>query len=134
MLILYEWLRDYQKLVEDIAYLEFSLEKTEIELKRWVEGDLQGIKLQHDSLGAKVEENIEEIKRELKFKREQMFKLVQLIETFKGLDHKVLKMKYIDGMTLENIAHDLGYSAGYIYKKHAEIIRIIKYAGKLSIN
>jgi DNA-directed RNA polymerase specialized sigma subunit len=131
---LYEWLKEYQRLEDEIAFLEFNLEQTERELKRWVEGDLAKIKLQHDSDGAKVEENIEKIKRELEIKREQKLKLVRLIETFKGLDHKILKMKYVDGMTLENIAYDLGYSPSYIYKKHAEIVKRIKFAELLSQN
>jgi DNA-directed RNA polymerase specialized sigma subunit len=126
--MLYDWLRDYQKLEEDIIYLEFNLEQTERELKRWVEGDLSDVRLTQDSLGSKVEENIEKIKNDLAFKREQKLNLVQLVEKFKGLDNKILKMKYVDGMTLDNIAHDLGYSTSHIYKKHAEIVRMIKFA------
>ncbi|WP_026581032.1 MULTISPECIES: hypothetical protein [Bacillaceae] len=131
---MYEWLRDYQKLEEEITYLEFNLEQTERELKRWmIGGDLSGIQLQPDSKGAKVEEIIEKIKVDLQFKREQMKKLLCLVDKFKGLDHKILKMKYVDGMTLETIAEDLNYSASYIYKKHAEIIRMIKFAESLSL-
>jgi DNA-directed RNA polymerase specialized sigma subunit len=125
---LYEWLRDYQKLEEEITYLEFNLEQTERELKRWVEGDLYGVRLTEGSLGGKVEEVIEKIKDDLEFKRKQKLNLIQLVEKFKGLDNKILKMKYVDGMTLDNIAHDLGYSTSHIYKKHAEIIKMIKFA------
>lgn len=131
---LYEWLKDYQKLTEEIAYLEFNLEQTEKELKRWVYGDLSKVKLTADSDGAKVEENLERIKNELDFKKEQLDKLIKLVDTFKGLDHKILKMKYIDGLTLEEIAEELNYSSSYIYKKHAEIMRMIKFAEKLSLN
>lgn len=126
---LYEWLKDYQRLEEEISYLEFNLEQTKRELKRWeLGGDLSGIQLQPDSLGARVEDNIDRIQNELAFKREQKLNLIQLVEKFKGLDNKILKMKYVDGMTLDNIAHDLGYSTSHIYKKHAEIIRMIKFA------
>lgn len=130
--MVYEWLRDYQKLEEDIAYLEFNLEQTERELRRWVSGDLSGVKLEADSLGAKVEDNIERIKNEIKFKQEQKEKLTSLVEKFKGLDNQILRMKYIDGMTLEGIAQELNYSASYIYKKHAEIMRMIKFAESFS--
>lgn len=42
--MLYEWLRDYRKLEDEIAYLEFNLERSENELRRWVSGDLTGVK------------------------------------------------------------------------------------------
>lgn len=132
--MLYEWLRDYQNLTQDIAYLEFNLEQTERELKRWVSGDLADIKLEADSRGSKVEENIEKIKDDLVFKKEQLIKLLNLINTFKGLDNKILKMKYIDGMTLDNIAYDLGYSNSYIYKKHAAIVKMIKFAETVQLS
>lgn len=129
--MLYEWLKDYQKLEEEIAYLEFNLEQTERELKRWIEGDLSKVKLQHDSLGAKVEEQIERIKKELENKLEQKEKLIQLVDKFKGLDNKILKLKYVEGMTLENIAYKLNYSPNYIKRKHAEIMKIIKFVDSM---
>lgn len=58
-------LKDYQKLEEEITYLEFNLERTELELKRWISGDLAKYKLTADSDGAKVEEHIERIKGNL---------------------------------------------------------------------
>ena len=51
---------------------------------------------------------------------------MNMIDRFDGLDNQILKMKYIDGMTLEIIASELEYSNSYIYKKHAELARIIK--------
>lgn len=131
---MYEWLRDYQKLEEEIAYLEYNLEQTERELKRWVSGDLYGVKLQQDSLGAKVEDNIERIKNDLAFKIEQRDNLINLVNNFKGLENKILKMKYIDGMTLDNIAYELGYSTSHIYKKHAEVIKRIKFAETINLS
>lgn len=124
---MYEWLRDYQKLEEELTYLEFSLETTELELKRWTSGDLSHVRLEQDSLGAKVEDNIEKIKKELEFKINQKDKLVKLVSTFKGLDHKILKLKYVDGMTLEQIAENLSYSSSHVKKKHAELVRTIKF-------
>lgn len=128
---MYNWLKDYQRLEEQISYLEFKLDDTERELKRWVEGDLQNVKLQHDSLGAKVEENIEKIKDQLQEKMDQRQKLVDLVTKFKGLENKILVMKYIEGMKLETIAEELNYSPSHIYKKHTEIIKRIKFAEEL---
>lgn len=130
---LFDWLKDYQKLEERIAYLDYNLDKTKAELKRWVSGDLREVRLTAESEGAKVEERIEAIEYELGNEMNDMYKLKNLISKFKGLDNRILKMKYVDGMTLEEIAEDMNYSSSYIYKKHAEIIRRIKFAEELAL-
>ncbi|MED2206981.1 DUF1492 domain-containing protein [Bacillus thuringiensis] len=130
---MFDWLKDYQKLEEDIEYLDYNLDKTKAELKRWVSGDLREVRLTAESEGAKVEERIEAIEYELAHKMNAMCDLLKLISKFKGLENKLLKMKYVDGMTLEEIAEDMNYSSSYIYKKHAEIIRRIKFAEELAL-
>lgn len=123
----FEWLKDYKKLEEDIAYLEYNLDKSKAELKRWISGDLQNVRLTAESEGAKVEGRIEAIEYELAYKMNEEYDLKLLINKFTGLDHQILKMKYIDGMTLEQIAFELHYSTGYIRRKHAEIRKIVKF-------
>jgi len=130
---LFDWLKDYQKLEERIAYLDYNLDKAKAELKRWVSGDLREVRLTAESEGAKVEERIEAIEYELAHKMNAMCDLLKLISKFKGLENKLLKMKYVDGMTLEEIAEDMNYSSSYIYKKHAEIIRRIKFAEEFAL-
>lgn len=130
---MYDWLRDYQQIQEEIAYLEYNLERSQKELKRWVNGDLVGVKLTADSDGAKLEERIERIDRELQVKLLEQKNFLELINRFSGLNHKVLKLKYVDGMTLEEIAEILNYSASYIYKKHAEIAKMIKFAHEIKL-
>lgn len=130
---LFDWLKDYHKLEERIAYLDYNLDKTKAELKRWVSGDLREVRLTAESEGAKVEERIEAIEYELANEMNDMYKLKNLISKFRGLDNRILKMKYVDGMTLEEIAEDMNYSSSYIYKKHAEIIRRIKFAEELAL-
>ncbi|EEL38299.1 HTH transcription regulator [Bacillus cereus Rock3-29] len=124
-------MKDYQKLEQDIAYLEYNLDKTKAELKRWISGDLREVRLTAESEGAKVEERIEAIEYELAHKMNDMYKLKKLINTFKGLENRILKLKYIDGMTLERVAEELNYSTGYINKKHAEIMREINFVERL---
>ncbi|MEN1934981.1 DUF1492 domain-containing protein [Paenibacillus sp. 102] len=128
---MFNWLKDYQKLEEDIAYLEYNLEQTEAELKRWIIGDLRDVRLTAESEGAKVENRIEAIEYELAHKMNAMYDLKNLVNKFKGLDNQILKMKYINGMTLEQIAYDLNYSPNYIKRKHAEIRKIIKFVDAL---
>jgi len=130
---MYDWLRDYQQIQEEIAYLEYNLERSQKELKRWVNGDLVGVKLTADSDGAKLEERIERIDRELQVKLLEQKNFLELINRFSGLNHKILKLKYVDGMTLEEIAEILNYSASYIYKKHAEIAKMIKFAHEIKL-
>ncbi|PFD99942.1 hypothetical protein CN288_19120 [Bacillus sp. AFS023182] len=124
---MFEWMKDYQKLEEDIAYLDYNLYKTKAELKRWISGDLRDVRLTAESDGAKVEGHIEAIEYELAHKMNAMYDLKYLISKFTGLENRILKMKYVDGMTLEQIAFDLHYSTGYIRRKHAEIKKIVKF-------
>lgn len=124
---MYEWLLEYRDLVQDIDYLEHKLERNEVEVKRWIEGDLEGVPLRRESIAANLEEIIEKIKQEIAFKHRQRDKLIQLVEKFEGLEHRILKLKYVDGYTLEAIALKLNYSASHIKKKHAELIRLIRF-------
>ncbi|MGH1142125.1 hypothetical protein [Bacillus pseudomycoides] len=128
---MFDWLKDYQKLEEEITYLEYNLDKTKAELKRWIYGDLQEVRLTADSEGAKVEGRIEMIEYELAHKMNAMYDLKNLVSKFKGLDNKIIQMKYIEGMTLEQIALDLDYSPYYIKRKHAEIRKIINFVDAL---
>ncbi len=130
---LFNWLRDYQKLEEDIAYLEYNLDKTKAELRRWVSGDLREVRLTAESEGAKVENRIEAIEYELAHKMNDMYKLKKLISKFRGLENQILKLKYVDGMTLEEIAEVVNYSSSHIKKKHAELVRLIKFVEREGI-
>ncbi|EOO57080.1 phage protein [Bacillus cereus VD196] len=127
---MFNWLKDYQKLEERIAYLDYNLDKAKAELKRWVSGDLREVRLTAESEGAKVEERIEAIEYELAHKMNDMYKLKKLINTFKGLEHKIAYLKYVEGMTLEKIAEELNYSSQYIYNKHAAMREKVEYSNR----
>ncbi|AJQ61223.1 phage protein [Bacillus thuringiensis serovar morrisoni str. 4AA1] len=130
---MFNWLRDYQKLEEEIAYLEYNLDKTKTELRRWVSGDLREVRLTAESEGAKVENRIEAIEYELAHKMNDMYRLKKLISKFRGLENQILKLKYVDGMTLEEIAEVVNYSSSHIKKKHAELVRLIKFVEREGI-
>lgn len=130
---MYEWLRDYRKLEEEITYLEFNLERTKRELNRWENiYDLGKYKLVPESLGANVEEKIEAIEYELAHKLNDIHELKKLINTFSGLEYKILYRKHVEGKTLECIANELNYSTNYIKIKHANIMKMMQYAEKVS--
>lgn len=129
----HEWLKDYRKLEEEIAYLEFNLNKTKHELNRWESVyDLGKYRLEKESQGAKVEEKIEAIEYELAHKLNDLHDFKKLICTFSGLEYKILYRKHIEGKTLEIIANELNYSTNYIKMKHAEIMRMMRYAEKVT--
>ena len=123
---MYEWLKDYQRLGDEIIYLEHNLIRSQNELKRWVHGDLAGIKLTAESEGAKLEYRIEAIEYELAHKINDLYDMQKIMKAFKGLDNNIIFKKYVEGKTLELIAEEVGYSASHIKKRHAEIMRTIK--------
>lgn len=51
--------------------------------------------------------------------------LKELVSSFNGIEEQILRKKYIDGQTLEEIAdaEDVHYALSYIRKKHAELHR-----------
>ncbi|PGF00342.1 hypothetical protein [Bacillus toyonensis] len=127
---MFNWLKVYQELEQDISYLDYNLDKTKAELKRWISGDLRDVRLTSESEGAMVEERIEAIEYELAHKMNDMCKLKTLINTFKGLEHKIAYLKYVEGMTLEKIAEELNYSTQYIYNKHAAMRDKVEYSNR----
>ena len=129
---MYRWLKDYRKLEEQIAYLEYNLGKTKRELKRWENvDDLGKYKLEAESLGANVEDKIELLEYELAHKLNDLFDFQKLICTFSGLEYKILYRKHIEGKTLDTIARELNYSTNYIKMKHANVMRMMRYAEKV---
>lgn len=126
--VLYEWLIDYQKLEDEISYLEFNLDRSKKELRRWVSGDLQGVKLSRESISANLEENIFNIEYELAHKMNDLYDAKKLLGTFKGLENQILYKKYVEGKTLTEVAYELGYTPGHIYNKHAQLKKMIDYA------
>lgn len=126
-----DWLKDYRNLEDRISYLENNLLRSKRELKRWVYGDLQEVRLTAESEGAKLEDRIAAIEYELAHTMNDMYELKRMINKFEGLDNKIIRKKYIDGMTLEQIAYDLDYSPYYIKRKHAEIRKVLKFVDGL---
>ena len=117
----FQWLKDYQELDEQIVYLKWNLNKSILERNRWVYGDLQNVRIEKNSRTSSLEENIEKIISEIEILEEQRTEMLALINSFKGVENDIVRMKYIEGMKLDDIAEEIGYSASHIRKKHAEI-------------
>ncbi|EKH2150996.1 sigma-70 family RNA polymerase sigma factor [Staphylococcus pseudintermedius] len=54
-------------------------------------------------------------------------KIREVIDDFDGLEHKILKLKFIDGYKIAEIANQLGYSEQYIRNKHSELMKRIEF-------
>lgn len=129
--MLYEWLRDYQELCNEIDYLEYKLQREKRELKRWVQGDLKDLKLKKKSIASGLENKIAGLEYELAHKMNDRYDAEKLISMFEGLDNQILYKKYVEGKKLIDIADELYFTPDYIYKKHAEIMKQIKFAKNL---
>ncbi|PID15591.1 hypothetical protein CSV63_07370 [Sporosarcina sp. P34] len=129
---MFEWLKDYQELKQKIEYLEYNLERSGKELHRWVSGDLAKYKLTAESDGAQLEERIEVIEYELAHNMNDFYDMQKMMKAFKGLESRILFLKYVEGKTLEQIAEDVGYSSSHIKKRHAEIMRAMQVAKEYS--
>ena len=132
VVIRYQWLQEYQKLDEEIEVLKWKIRKSEMELDRWYDTrDLGKVKITNESIASHLEENIKRDQAFLGEKELAMKALIIMIERFKGLDNQILKMKYINGMTLREIAEELNYSYSYIMAKHASMVKMIKFVEDL---
>lgn len=117
----FQWLKDYQDLEEQLLYLKWNLNKSKLELQRWTTGDLSKIRIEKNSRSSLLEENIEKLKQEIELLEEQRKEMLAIIQSFKGIENEIVRMKYIEGFKLEEIVEETGYSDSYIRKKHAEI-------------
>lgn len=130
----FQWLKDYQDLEDQILYLKWNLNKSRLELSRWIHGDLAKVRLEKNSRSSSLEENIQRIVQEIEIMEEQRRELLAIVSSFKGLDNDIVRMKYVEGCSLEIIAEEVGYSASYIRQRHAEIRKTIQFLDEYESN
>lgn len=123
----FEWLKNYQDLEDQILFLKWNLNKSKLELERWISGDLAKVRIEKNSRSSNLEENIATIEKELEILADQKEELLKIIRTFKGLENEIVRLKYIEDCSLEEIAEQTGYSESYIRKKHSEIRNILTF-------
>lgn len=123
----FQWLKEYQELDEQILFLKWNLNKSKLELARWVHGDLSNVRLEKNSRSSSLEEKIKKIENELKLLNYQKEEMLLLIDSFTGVDNQIVKMKYIDCMSLEEIAEKTGYSESHVRKRHSEIRKTLTF-------
>lgn len=115
--------------------MELNKKRTEIELRRWLEGDLSHVKIQKGSHGAKVEEALTEIDEALAEDYELRALTLDLIGHFDGIENQILRRKYVEGMSLMDIADcdDIGYSYSTIKRVHAELKHTLRFLDKWDV-
>ena len=130
MITIYEWLRLYNDTMTDIDILELEIECKEKELSRWLDGgDLEKTQTFLTSLEkqGEIKEVINNLKTKLEEKQSHRDKIVTLIERFEGIDNRILIMRYVDELSLSEIAQLTKYSYSYIKSRHAALMRMIKF-------
>ncbi|MGF2085882.1 hypothetical protein [Enterococcus casseliflavus] len=123
----FQWLKNYQDLEEQILFMKWNLNKSRLELDRWVNGDLANVRLEKNSRSSSLEENIRIIENELELLEKEKTELMELIDSFSGADVQIVKLKYIDDMDVYDIADETGYSVSYIRKRHTEIRKTLSF-------
>ncbi|WP_125767347.1 sigma-70 RNA polymerase sigma factor region 4 domain-containing protein [Lapidilactobacillus wuchangensis] len=128
----FSWLESYLENEEEIASLQISLNRSRIELTRWVEGDLAKVRLEKGSRASRLEEIISENERLLREDISLREQTLDLINHFDGIENEILKRKYVKGMSLIEIADcdDIGYSYSTVKKIHAELKRTLRFLDK----
>lgn len=138
MIRIYEWVTSLIAIDQELFEIRLSLDLNENELYRWQnysneDGDLA--KHQTFLTALQKQARLKEVIESLATREEQLKKqrqdIIDTIEKFQGLDQRILKMKYVDGMKLEAIAKETGYTYQYIKNKHAELMRIIRFSKKV---
>lgn len=131
---MFEWLKLYRDLDMQHKALELKRDISKEEIDRWYSVSYARADLgkKQDMLSRvrqvdRIREELEELNERIERIERQKKKVLELIDRFEGIEHKILRKKYIDDMTLQEIAYDLGYSEQYIRKKHAECIKRIDF-------
>ncbi|MEB5733432.1 RNA polymerase sigma factor sigma-70 region 4 domain-containing protein [Enterococcus hirae] len=130
----FQWLKDYQELDEQILYLKWNLNKSKLELNRWVYGDLADVRIEKNSRSSMLEENIQKIENEIEILEEQRQEMLAIINSFKGFDNEIIRKKYVEGCSLEIIAEEIGYSASYVRQRHADIRKTLDFLDEYEMN
>lgn len=135
MISIYEWVTTLMAIDQELYELRLALNLNEKELHRWQnysnnDGDLAKHQtfltaLQKQARLKEVIESLATREEELKKQRQD---IIETIEKFQGLDQRILKMKYVEGLTLESVAEETGYTYQYIRSRHADIMKMIRFS------
>lgn len=129
---MYEWLNSFQEWEQKTALLDWRLNVSQAELERWKDpSDLGRYALTKDSKASKLEEIIADLEHQLAIVMNELYDLKKVIYSFRGPEQHILRMKYIEGLTLQEIADEMGYSYRHTKRKHSELLKKVEFYQKL---
>lgn len=135
---MFEWLKLYRDLDMQHKALELKRDISKEEIDRWYSVSYARADLgkKQDMLSRvrqvdRIREELEELNERIERIERQKKKVLELIDRFEGIEHKVLKLKYVDGMTHGQIADELGYAEQSIKNIHSRLIKQIDFAYKV---
>lgn len=127
----YQWFRTLVEIDDEIESIKTQRKIYNIELKRWGTygaGDLANKNTYLTSI--KRQNRIEKILLAMDGREKELLKqrkeVISVIEEFKGLDHDILKLRYVKGLKLTQIADELDYSYQHIKNTHSRIMKEIR--------
>ena len=116
----------YIDLVNEIELLEYQLNICLAERKEWHFYGRLGSKVRMDQAAERLDKlagQIENISTMLDKKKKYRKHIEHELSKFKSLEYQVAHKRIVEGMTLEQIAEELGYSVDWIKKVSANITR-----------
>jgi len=127
----FEWFKTLVDIDDEISNIDSQKKIYELELKRWSSyhgGDLANKSTYLASM--RRQNRIEKIMISLNGRKEELEEqrkeAVDIINDFKGLEHEILRLRYIKGYKLTQIAEELGYSYQHIKNTHSRVMKDIR--------
>lgn len=138
-----ELIEMYRKNKLEIKKLELRKDICNDEIVNWgavnANNDKAKLGKKHDFLTRikqtdNVIDELNVINERLQTLQSRQKKILDVINKFDGLEHKILKLKFIEGYKIREIANELGYSEQYIKNKHSELMKRIKMSHKSKVH
>ncbi|MCU5745890.1 sigma-70 family RNA polymerase sigma factor [Staphylococcus sp. SQ8-PEA] len=129
-----ELINMYRKNKLEIKSLKLRKDICYDEIDNWGAVDISGGRMgkKHDFLTRikqtdNVIDELNVINDRLETLQNRQKKIIEVIDKFEGLEHKILRLRFIDGYKIADIAEELGYSEQYIRNKHCELMKRIEF-------
>lgn len=125
----YQWFKTLVDIDDEITNIKSQRKLYELELSRWsIGGDLAKNNTYHTSIKrqSKIERMLISLDGRKKELEDQRKEAITIINEFKGFEHDILRLRYIKGYKLTQIADKLGYSYQHIKNTHSKLMRELR--------
>ncbi|MFF7217924.1 sigma factor-like helix-turn-helix DNA-binding protein [Mammaliicoccus sciuri] len=135
---MFEWLKLYRKLDMEQETLKLKRDICMEEIDRWqtISDTRVDLGKKHDFISRirqidRIRDELKELNDCIEIIENQKKRVLKLIDKFEGVEHQILKLRYVEGMTHGEIADQLGYAEQSIKNIHSSIIKQINFASKV---